>query len=68
MTGGHPRQPGMPRDCELYRLVRLLRRRDERPPRADGHAQRPPVAVLGVSHDDGVGSAGDFYALATVRT
>jgi hypothetical protein len=68
MQAGHLRLPGMPRDCELYRLVRLFRRRDERPPRACGHAQRPSVAVLGVSHEDGADSAGDFYALAAVRT
>jgi hypothetical protein len=47
---------------------RLLHRCDERPPRTGGHAQRPSIAVLGVSHDDGVGGTGDFYALAAVRT
>jgi hypothetical protein len=49
-------------------LERLLHRGDECPPRTGGHAQGLSVAVLGVPHHHGVGSTGDLYALATVRT
>jgi hypothetical protein len=48
--------------------ARLFHRGDERLPRLGGHAQRRPSAILGVSHHHGLISAGDFYALATVRT
>lgn len=70
-TGKYTRGTPGSRECPAIASlssVRLLHRSDERPPGTGGNAQRLPVTVLGVSHDDGLGSTGDFYALATVRT
>jgi hypothetical protein len=56
------------RDNELDLERGLLHRSDERLPRSGGHGQRRPSAVLGIPHHHGLIGAGDFYALATVRT
>ena len=58
----------MPRDCELYlEFCYFFAAMNARHALA-GTLSVSPVAVLCVSHYDGVVSAGDFYALATVRT
>ena len=57
-----------PRGYGLWSRACSLHRRNERTPCNGGHAQYAAVAVLGVAHHDRIGSTGDFYALATVRT
>jgi hypothetical protein len=64
-ANGAPSGARMPRDRAVS-CAWLLDRRDERAPSAGGHAEHVAGSVFAVSHQDGVGRGGDFYALAAV--